>query len=261
MKRARLAAFSLAIGAAATPALAAEGTNDRLTFMIQGATLTGTNGGYAGSLGWLHNFSADTVLGIAGDFQRIGDARWKFGSLSLSHGFGQAGKRTNLYFGGHQGTGEDRTHDYDYAIYEAGIIQNITRQLSVQIEDKEIDVDTVHGNLPKIGVQYLWSPALMTSVSYSHSVSGNLGTRIGTIRIDAYGKSTSLAFGIAGGETSPIFINLTTTEPQDLKQAFVGVTWPRKRGDFSLLADYQNLEESDRFTLSFNCTLNLRASR
>jgi hypothetical protein len=241
-------------------------SDDRLAMSVSGSTLTGTDGGWAGSLGWLHNFNPSTVLGVAGDFQRIDDARWKFGSLSLAHGFGEASRRTNLYIEGHEGSGEDATHSYDYSIYAAGIIQNVTRQFAILLEDKHIDVDTVRGNLPKLGVQYLWSPTFLTTLNYSHSVSGNLGTRIGSLRVDRYGKRVNLLAGIAGGETSPIVINRPITGeedtvPQNLRQAFVGATWPFARADVGVLADYQKLEESERFTLSLTCTLRLRGAR
>lgn len=275
MKRTPAAATTKRVLAAATttllgigtslPALAQSGVNDRLIITISGATLTGTNGGGSGTLGWLHNFSADTVLGIAGDYQRLGDARWQFGSLNLAHGFGEASRRTNLYVEGHEGSGKDNVHSYDYSIYAAGLFQNITRQLAIQIEDRQIDVDTVEGNLPKIGVQYLWTPALLTTLTYSHSVSGNLGTRVGSLRVDHYGKGVNFLAGVGGGQTSPIVINLpstgeTDTVPQDLKQVFVGATWPFPRADFGVIADYQKLETSERFTLSLTCTVRLRGA-
>lgn len=252
------AATGLAAVVGSQPAFAQ--TDDRLTMSASGATLTGTDGGYAGSLGWLHNFSANTVLGVSGEFQRIGDARWKFGSLNLAHGFGEASRRTNLYVEGHEGSGEDLVHSYDYSIYAGGVIQNITRQFAIQLEDKQIDVDTVEGNLPKIGFQYLWTPTLLTTLSYSHSVSGNLGTRVGSFRVDRYGKGVNFLAGIAGGQTSPIFINLTDTVPQDLRQAWVGATWPFPRMDLGVMADYQKLEQSERFTLSVNCIVRLRGA-
>jgi hypothetical protein len=271
MKRATRTLIAVATTLASVgslPALAQSGSDDRLAMSVSGSTLTGTDGGWAGSLAWLHNFNANTVLGVAGDFQRIDDARWKYGSLSLAHGFGEASRRTNLYIEGHEGSGEDATHTYDYSIYAAGVIQNVTRQLAILLEDKQIDVDTVHGNLPKIGVQYLWSPTFLTTLNYSHSVSGNLGTRIASLRVDRYGKRVNLLAGLAGGETSPIVINrpitgLLDTVPQDLRQVFVGATWPFPRADIGLLADYQRLEQSDseRFTLSFTCTLRLRGAR
>ncbi|MBV9622141.1 MAG: hypothetical protein JO341_14120, partial [Gammaproteobacteria bacterium] len=45
--------------AALAPALAAadpSGADDRLTLSLNGGSLTGTNGGAGGALGWLHNF-------------------------------------------------------------------------------------------------------------------------------------------------------------------------------------------------------------
>lgn len=264
MKRPIVAAVSLAVLAGSSAAFAQ--SDDRLTGSLSGYTLTNTDGGGAASLGWLHNFKPSTVLGIAGNFQRIEDARWKYGTLTFAHGFGDASRRTNLYVEGNEGSGEDGARSYDYHIYAAGVYQNITRQLAIQIEDRQIDVDTVHGNLPKLGVQYLWNPTLLTTLSYSHSVSGNLGTRVGAFRVDRYGKKVNLLAGVAGGQTSPIVINLpntgglTDTVAQDLRQVFAGATWIFSRADVGLLADYQKLEDSERFTLSVNYTVRLRGA-
>ena len=51
-------------------------------------------------------------------------------------------------------------------------------KFSVQLEARQIDIDTTHGNLPKLGLTYLWTPRLLTNVSYAHSVGGNLGTEL-----------------------------------------------------------------------------------
>jgi len=50
---------STARGAAATD-------DDRIAVSADGATLTGTRGGGGGSLGWLHNFDADSLAGAGG---------------------------------------------------------------------------------------------------------------------------------------------------------------------------------------------------
>ncbi len=249
--------------AASTQLCAADtsGRDDRLAVMAQGTTLTGTDGGWGASALWLHNFNTTTVLGVGGEHQTIGDADWNFGILSFNYGFGQAEHRTTLYVDGRQGSGDDLTHSYDYAIYSAGLYQNLTKQLSLQLEDKQIDVDTVQGNLPKLGLQYLWTPSLSTAVSYQHSVSGNLGTRITTVRIDSYQKGVNYFAGAANGQATPVIINLQTDlriPAMVLHEYFIGVGRPGSRADLSVLLDYSKLADSEKWTLSFNAMLHKR---
>ena len=262
----RRAVLSSAVGflacALSTQVLAADasGKDDRFTFMGSGSTLTNTDGGWGASVGWLHNFDANTILGLSGEHQTIADSDWNFGTLNLAYGFGQANTRTNLYLEGHQGSGKDPTHSYDYGIWAAGLYQNLTRQLSLQLESRQVDVDTVHGNLPKLGLQYLWTPQLSTSASYSHSISGNLGTRIRTVRIDGYGKKAAYFAGAANGPASPVVINLTTTIPAViLHEYFIGYGRAFSRADMTTVLDYQKLGVSEKFTLSVNFTVHKRS--
>jgi hypothetical protein len=153
-------------------------------------------------------------------------------------------------------------HSFDYTIVAAGLIQNVTRQFSVQLEDKRIDIDTTHGNLPKLGLQYLWSPSLLTAVTYARSVSGNLGTELGTVRIDHYGKAVNLIVGGAGGKASPAVVNLQTgiTQPgATLREGFIGVAKPFARVELTVLGDYLKLADSERITLTVNCTVHLHS--
>jgi hypothetical protein len=264
MKRAMSAWVVLAV-ALGSPAigLAADESADRLTFLAAGSRLQDGAGndydGGNGSIGWIHNFNANTIMSASGTYHSIAGAQWKFGSLTFAHGLGQADRRTNLYAEVHQGSGEDDTHSYDYSIVTAGIVQNLTRQLSLQLEDKHIDVDTVRGNLPKIGLQYLWTPTLATSVAYAHSVSGTVGTRLWSYRIDKFGKTVNFLAGGANGKASPVIINLQIASPGvTTHQYFIGASRAFKRTEFLLLADYLELGDNDRITLTLNCTVHLR---
>jgi hypothetical protein len=244
-------------------AQSASGRDDRLALMANGQTLTGTDGGWGASATWLHNFSADTILGLGGEHQSIGDARWSFGKLTFNHGFGTADTRTNLYVEASEGTGKDAIHDYDYSIVGAGIYQNFTKQLSIQLEDKQIDVDTAKGNLPKLGVAYLWSPRFSTSVAYAHSVSGSLDTRLWMGRIDGYTKTVSMFAGLANGQAAPIIFNLPVNIPRPgfiLHEYYVGIGRDFSRVDTKMILDYIRLGESNHWTLTFNATLHRRTA-
>jgi hypothetical protein len=245
-------------------------TANRLTFMVSGASLSGfedvsgvrlsgDDGGGA-SVGLLHNFNADAIAGVAAEHQVLGDAHWTFGTLTLAYGRGQAGSRSNFYLEARKGSGEDDAHSFSYSMYTVGLIQGLTRQLSLQIEDKQVDIDTTHGNLPKLGLQFLWSPKLLTSVAYTHSVSPDLGTRLWSARADYYGKRANLLVGGATGKATPAVFDLQTgvTIPGlTTHEVFLGVTKPFSRMEVTLLGDYIELAGIKRFTVTLNGTVRL----
>jgi hypothetical protein len=229
--------------------------------MVSGHRLTNTDGGWGAAALWLHNFNANTIIGVGGEHETLGDADWNFGKLTFNHGFGDASSRTNLYFEASEGSGSDLTHDYDYSIVTAGVYQNLSRQFTLQLEDKQIDVDTAQGNLPKLGMSYRWTPGLSTSVGYAYSVSGTLDTRLATARVDGYTKTMNVFAGLANGQAAPIVINLPPGTPVPgfiLHEYYVGVGRGFSRADTTLVLDFARLGDSNHWTLTFNATLHKR---
>jgi hypothetical protein len=251
---------------AATSATAA-GTDDRLLFSADGATLSKGSGGGGGSMGWLHNFSADSLFGAAAEYQTIANAHWTFGSLSASTTMGPANGRLSLYGEVHEGRGDigafGGLRRFDYSIVAAGLIRTFGPHFSMLLEDRQIDIDTTHGNLPKVGATVLWGPRLQTAVGYQHSVSGNLGTNIGSLRIDAYAKPLNWLVGGAFGQASPAVVNLQTGIAQPgstLKEVFLGASKPRARSELTVVADYLDLAGIKRATLTVSYIFDLGAS-
>jgi hypothetical protein len=241
-------------------ASAADTSDDRLTFSANGSTLTNTNGGGGGALGWLHNFNADSIVGAAAEYQKIADAHWAFGSLSGSITSGQSDGRLSVYGEIHEGSGNTGAHDFNYAIEALGFIRTFAHRYSAQLEDKQINIDTQHGNLPKIGGSVLWSPTVSTAVAYQRSVTGNLGTSLGSVRIDLYSKFLNWLAGGAFGKGSPAVLNLTTGLFQPgstLREEFLGISKTVGHGDMTLVADYVDLAGSKKATLTLNYILDL----
>ena len=241
-----------AAGADSTPAPLAD---DRMLLSVNGSTLPGTNGGGGGSVGWLHNFDADTLAGVAVEHQVLSVANWTFGSVngSLTRQLGDA--RYSLYGEVHEGAGNDGPRAFNYSVVAAGIIGTYFHRLSAQLEDRQFDVETTHGNLPKIGLMYLWNPHILTGVSYAYSVSGNLGTHLTSARIDAYTSEVNFLAGVAFGQVSPTVLGLEFVVPgKSLHEGYVGVTkpLPHRRGDLTLVVDYQDLSGSNRVAVTLN---------
>lgn len=238
---------------------------DRLVFSANGSTLTGASGGGGGSLGWLHDFSS-AVLGVAGEYQTLANAHWAFGSLSGSVTSGGPEEKWTVSGDAHVGTGDIGTaqglRHFNYDVGGAGVSGTFGGKLTVQLEARQYDIDVTHGLLPKIALGYLWTPHLQTTVSYSRSVSGNLGTELETLRIDHYGRTMNWLAGGAAGHVAPpvvnVFTGLTGAAPH-YREGFLGISKAFSRTDWSLLGDYLDVAGERRITLTVVCTPHVRS--
>lgn len=241
-----------------------------------GSSLTGTHGGGGGSLGWLHNFDADTLIGIAVEHQVISVSRWTFGSLTGATTVSAGEARYTVYGEAHEGSGDDGGNAFKYRVEALGLTGTYFHRLSATVEGRRIDVETTHGNLPRIGLTYLWSPHVQTGLSYQHSFGGNLGTKLTSGRIDILGPVSFLG-GFAVGQAAPSVLGFLLTLPShDLAEGYVGVSrsFPRLRSDLTFIVDYQHLSggptelngmpgmvpDTTRWTGTLNYTLHLNGT-
>jgi hypothetical protein len=218
--------------------------DDRIALSANGTSLTNTNGGGGGSIGWLHNFDADTLLGVAAEHQVLSVSHWTFGSVTGSMTLGPGDQRYTFYGEAHEGAGEDGPKAFKYRVEALGITGTYFHRLSATLEDKQVNVESTNGNLPKVQLAYLWNPRFQTTVGYQHSFGGNLGTHLTTARIDVYGSGVSFLAGGAIGQASPSVLGINLTlGPHDLKEGYLGLakSFPSLRGDLTLIADYQRL--------------------
>ena len=249
---------TMAMGVDYTPAVVPAPTaaaDDRIILSADGSTLPGTDGGGGGSIGWLHNFDADTLAGVAVEHQVLSVAQWTFASVngSVTRTFGNA--RYGIYGEAHEGAGDDGPNAFKYSIVAAGLVGTYFHRLSVQLDDRQFEVEKTHGSLPKLALSYAWNPRVMTTVSYAHSVSGNLGTHLTSARIDAYTSQVNFLAGVAFGRVSPTVLGLEFVVPgKTLSEGYAGVTkpLPHRRGDLTLVVDYQDLSGSGRVAVTLN---------
>ena len=238
---------------------AAAAADDRVAFSADGTTLTGTNGGGGAALNWLHDFSPDSLVSLGVEHDVLANAHWTFGSVTGAISRGSGDQRYSLYGEVHEGSGRDASGTFSYSNVVAGVSGTYYHRFTTQLEDRQIDIVTAHGNLPKLALAYLWSPHLLTTLSYAHSVSGNLGTHLVLARIDGYGKYGSLFVGGASGQAVPAVFNFQTntltTPPRTLHEGYVGFTHPfaSRRSELSLIVDYiQLVSVNERWTLTLN---------
>jgi hypothetical protein len=230
---------------------------DRLTLTGNGSRFSDTHDqGGGGSLNWLHYFSPDAVFGVGAEYQFIEDANWTFGSIRGSLSRGEPTSRFSVFGGIDYGNGDDFGRNFDYSVAVLGLSQSFTNKLYIQLEGRQIDIDTTHGNLPKLGLTYLWTPRLSTNVSYAQSVGGNLGTKLTTVRIDHYGQYLNLMAGGATGRADPIVLNVQGLQlpVRDTRQGFVGIGKTFARGEVLLLGDYLKLGDTKKVTVTLSFT-------
>jgi hypothetical protein len=235
----------------------ADATDDRIALSANGESLTGTNGGGGGSLAWLHDFDANSLAFVAVEHQGIANSQWTFGSILGSLSRTWSGARYSVYAEAHEGAGAEGTRRFHYQIEAVGMTGTFFNRLTAQLEDRQIDVQPTHGNLPKLALSYVWSPHVLTTASFSSSVSGNLGTHLGGARIDYYGSALNFLAGVAYGQASPVVLNIDiglVVPGARLKEGFVGLSkpFPRARSELTLVGDYLDLSGSRRATLTLS---------
>jgi hypothetical protein len=237
-------------------------SDDRIALSANGSSLTGTNGGAGASVGWLHNFDPDTLLAVAAEHQVLSVSHWTFGSLSGAITRGTGDQRYTLYGEAHEGAGDDGPNAFKYRIEALGLTGTYFHRLSATVEDKQVNVETTNGNLPKLQLAYLWNPKVQTTVSYAYSFGGNLGTRLTSARVDVYGPQVNFLAGGAVGQVSPSLLgnvvggNLTLA-PHQLKEGYFGVVkpFPSVRSELTFIVDYQRLSGGQGAVVTANNTV------
>jgi hypothetical protein len=237
-------------------------SDDRIALSANGSSLTGTNGGAGASAGWLHNFDPDTLIGVAAEYQALSVSHWAFGSLTGAITRGTGNQRYTLYGDAHEGSGDDGPNAFKYRIETLGVTGTYFHQLSATVEDKQVNVETTSGNLPKLQLAYLWNPKVQTTVSYAYSFGGNLGTRLTSARVDVYGHQVNFLAGGATGQASPSLLgnvvggNLTLA-PHQLREGYVGMVkpFPGLRSELTFIVDYQRLSGGQGAVVTANNTV------
>jgi len=253
------AVLCMASFAAATSATAAE--VDARPFnklALSGSTASfadsdDTGGG--GSLSYVHYITPDFLAGLGVDHTYVEQAKLTYGSVRAAWGRGQPASRFTLIGEYYGGEGDDNGRKFDYQVGVLGISQSITSKLSVQLETRQIDIDTTRGNLPKLGLTYVWSPRFVTNISYADSVSGNLGTELTSARFDIYGKRLNMMLGGSTGKANPAVLVLqpgVVLPPSYSNEYFLGFAKPFKRAEVQLLGDLLEVSGSKKYTVTLS---------
>jgi hypothetical protein len=237
--------------------------DDRIILSGDGDTLTGIHGaGGGGSLAYLAQLNPDAMLSFAGEYQSLAGSRWEFGSFTTAFGHAlTSNTRWNISAEAHEGAGQSGNVHFGYAIEAGGLGLTVPTGLTLSAEERQIDVDTSHGSLPKVGLAKAWGPHWLTSIGYASSVGGNLSTEYGVARVDFLSAPIQVFVGGDTGHVAPAVLDIEgilLPEARHLTEVFVGFTKPSRRVDFSLLADRIDLTGIARLTITLTATVHLR---
>jgi hypothetical protein len=246
---------------AAAPASAAEVDArpfDKLTLSGNMATFPNTEfDGGGGGASYLHYFTPDFLAGLGVDHTYVEDSKLTYGSARAAWGRGDPASRFTLVGEYYNGDGDDAGRKYGYEVAVLGISQAITSKFSIQLETREIDIDTTNGNLPKLGLTYVWSPRFVTNVAYAQSVSGNLGTEVTSARLDYFGKHVNFLLGGSTGTANPAVLvafpgQVLPASKSD--EGFIGIGKTFKRWEVTLLGDYLDVSGTEKVTVTLSFT-------
>ena len=252
-RRAVVLLLPCAIAGAAT-------ADDQLLFSGNGSTLSGDHGGGGASAAWLRKYDTGSLIGVGSEYETVYNSHWTLGTFNGAIALGTGALKTTLYADAHVGAGETAGEGFHYTNVGAGFLTALTPWLTAQLEERYIDIEPSHGNLPKLGLTFRLSPKLLGTVSYAQSFGGNLGTKLGTARLDYASTQLTWLAGVAYGPVAPSILNLIGQElvpAQKLKEGFIGVGKSFGRTDWQIIADHQDLEGFKRTTVTLNCTVHL----
>lgn len=218
--------------------------------------------GGGGAISYLHYFTPNAIMGAGVDHTFVEDTELTYGSLRGAWGRGEPSSRFTVLAEAYYGEGDDVGRKFDYVVGVLGISQSLTSKFSVQLETRQFDIDTTDGNLPELGLTYVWTPRFVTNVSYAKSIGGNLGTELTSARADYYGKRINFLLGGSTGTANPaVLVPLpgVVLPPTHSTQGFVGIGRTFKRGEFQLLGDYLKVSDSEKITVTLTFTAFLGA--
>ncbi|MDE2250183.1 MAG: hypothetical protein KGL25_02090 [Gammaproteobacteria bacterium] len=239
---------------------------ERLALSTDGSTLSGdpsgsSASGSGGSATWIQQFSGDRVLGVGAEYQQFANAHWTAGTLSGSIGLGQGQRRLHLYAEVRRGAGGIGTRPFDYSLLAAGASGSLAPRVTLQVEERRIDIDTSHGHLPKASLSILATPNLSATASYARSAGGNLGTRLSSLRLDYNDNHRRGMAGVVWGPAAPAVVDLVGQKlvpGASLTEGYVGLGRSVGRATWLVIGDYQNVAGTRRASITLNCILTLR---
>jgi hypothetical protein len=225
--------------------------------LVVNAELTDIGGGSQGgsaAVEWLHPLSpSKSVNAGVGSFSLVGTS-WTYGRAGALW----RASRTTLHGQADLGAGHDQRGSFAYRVAQATVEQQLVPgRLSLEVQDRFIDIDRTAGNVVKLGMTLVPMRALALSGAVHSATAGNLDARFASVRVDGYSHGATVFGGVSGGRSHSTLVGLADdgSPGQNLLEVAAGVTVPIKRLRITLGIDSLHLGETRRQTLTMNWTV------
>lgn len=208
-------------------------------------------GGDGGRLAidWLQPVGSATSLVAGLSASQVGDSDWQVGRLGF---LTRAGDDLTVWGDLYAGAGVRDGQDFDYGLVLAGLSWELVEgRLYLDLEDRYLDIDTVYGNLAQVALTHVAGSRLSTRLAYLRSTSGNVESEFVTGRVDLFTRQQiHWLGGLAGGRTRAEVVEMIGGEASELRQAFVGLGFPLRDTELTLIFDYLELDDTERGAVS-----------
>jgi hypothetical protein len=249
----------LAPGFLTAASAASDAAPDRLILTASGSTLNDTSGGGRGGVTWLDALTADSVLGVGGEYDSIANAHWTVGTLGSTLSGGSSNNRWTVAADGRLGAGDIGSRRFEYDVEAVAVTDTLHHFVSLRLETRQFDIYTTHGNLPKARVSVLVASHWLLAASYAHSTGGNLGTVLTSARVDHIGERINWFIGGVKGHVAPAILNLQSGATGPVPrywEGYAGLAKTFRRTQWMVSADYLDMLAGTRqLTLTVTCTL------
>ena len=209
-----------------------------------------TAGGHGGAVDWLHCASSrwSTSAGLAA--YSVADTRWQVGKAGATFRYWPD---LTAYASVTAGAGDSGSRGFNYFSSSEGVIVKVEDGIYLKTEHQYFDIDSLHGNLIKIGLQVQLAPAASFELIAGRSIGGNLKSEYGGGRLDVETGKGRVFVGAATGRFAPRVFDVATGVrlPDSIsRQWYGGASIPLGGIDVIVAYDSQTVENVRRQTLT-----------
>ncbi len=232
---------------------------DQLSLGLDATRVAPVSGGGA-TVDWLHDDGGSARWDLGLTYQRIGSSHWHFGTVGSAWvGTAPPARRWTASASASVGTGRTEGRTFDYQDISASLSRGLAAALTVSARDRQIDVDTAHGNMPAVSLEFVGGTRWLARAEFEKSVSGNLGARIAMLRLDHLARRLGASVGVGVGRVVPVVAIVPSIAPtpvnppvQTLHDAFIGLAWQLGGSKILATLDHLRLGSEVHWTLTLN---------
>ena len=210
--------------------------------------------GLNASLDWIHHFASRTgvqrthTLGAA--VYSAGDSRWSFAKLGAAYPLidyltvqGQASV----------GGGKTAGQGFGYQVYDSSVSAKADPRAYFRLGHQFYQIAGSRSHLLKPGLVLVPTHQVQADLTYARSVSGNIGSRFFSGRIDFSTRTIDWLGGFSSGDSTPENLNLeigSTPRTQRFRDVFMGASFRLPQSVLTVMADFLDTQPGNRSRLT-----------